>query len=258
MQEQPDSSFPCYKCKRGFKTHRGLMQHLRQCKESTPYKKKDSNAKENNSAKSNHPTIMNLNLNLLSDESTHENSTKEKPPIEKIEKFFLAKVKGSEVIKCINYIYDNIVFWKRNLFMLPNGSVGNNYIRELTRLFQIWNDSSPMSCIAIKAIHVMPSLLLQKPSKTSKAKDHVLALMKRLELWHQGEFEQLFHESRSIQSTLKTFEKKKDISFISKRFAELMHKGNVNGAMKTLTDNLSGGILPLDDKTLDLLIQKHP
>ena len=37
-----------------------------------------------------------------------------------------------------------------------------------------------------------------------------------------------------------------------------MSKGYINGAKKLLTDNMSGGILPLDDKTLDLLIQKHP
>ena len=38
----------------------------------------------------------------------------------------------------------------------------------------------------------------------------------------------------------------------------LMEKGNVNGAFKLLTGNISNGILPLDDKTLSLLKQKHP
>ena len=37
-----------------------------------------------------------------------------------------------------------------------------------------------------------------------------------------------------------------------------MEKGNVNGALKLLTSNISNGILPLDDKTLSLLKQKHP
>ena len=40
-----------------------------------------------------------------------------------------------------------------------------------------------------------------------------------------------------------------------------MEKGNVNGALKLLTSNISKGILPLDDKrdkTLSLLKQKHP
>ena len=38
----------------------------------------------------------------------------------------------------------------------------------------------------------------------------------------------------------------------------MMSKGNVNGALKLLTENMSNGILPLNDKTLKMLKQKHP
>ena len=37
-----------------------------------------------------------------------------------------------------------------------------------------------------------------------------------------------------------------------------MEKGNVNGALKLLTSNISKGKIPLEDKTLSLLKQKHP
>ena len=37
-----------------------------------------------------------------------------------------------------------------------------------------------------------------------------------------------------------------------------MQKGNVNGALKILTNNISGGILLLTDETLQLLESKHP
>ena len=37
-----------------------------------------------------------------------------------------------------------------------------------------------------------------------------------------------------------------------------MSKGNVSGAHKLLTENMSNGILPLNDKTLTMLKQKHP
>ena len=37
-----------------------------------------------------------------------------------------------------------------------------------------------------------------------------------------------------------------------------MQKGNVNGALKLLTNNMSNGILPLTDETLHLLCTKHP
>ena len=36
-----------------------------------------------------------------------------------------------------------------------------------------------------------------------------------------------------------------------------MQKGNANGALKILTNNMSGGILPLTDETLELLELKH-
>ena len=38
----------------------------------------------------------------------------------------------------------------------------------------------------------------------------------------------------------------------------MMSKGNVNGALKLLTENMSNGILPLNDKALTMLKQKHP
>ena len=37
----------------------------------------------------------------------------------------------------------------------------------------------------------------------------------------------------------------------------MMSKGNVNGALELLTENMSNGILPLNDKTLKMLKQKH-
>ena len=45
---------------------------------------------------------------------------------------------------------------------------------------------------------------------------------------------------------------------MSKKFKFQMQKGNVNGALKILTNNMSGGILPLKDGTLQLLNLKHP
>ena len=37
-----------------------------------------------------------------------------------------------------------------------------------------------------------------------------------------------------------------------------MQNGNVNGAMKLLTDNMKNGILTLNDNILNQLQQKHP
>ena len=60
-----------------------------------------------------------------------------------------------------------------------------------------------------------------------------------------------------MQDHLKAPENTRNISKISKKFKVLMSKGNVSGTLKLLTNSMSNGILPLSDKPLDLLKQKH-
>ena len=105
------------------------------------------------------------------------------------------------------------------------------------------------------AIHVMLSLL-QNPSKTSKAKDHLKAL-ERINLWINGNIDELLLEGETIQSRLHDINTPKSIGELSKKFALLMEKGNANSALKLLASNISNGIIPLD-KTLSLLKQKLP
>eukprot|EP00794_Sanderia_malayensis_P011608 gene11608-12810_t len=97
----------------------------------------------------------------------------------------------------------------------------------------------------------MPSLLLQKPSKTSKSKDHVEKLRKRLDLWKSGNFDDLVREARFIQSR---FSKHKPMDSIDK----VVINGKINAALKLLSDTQSSGILQLDDSTLQLPKKKHP
>ena len=121
-----------------------------------------------------------------------------------------------------------------------------------------WVEDLPLKYIAFKAIMIMSSLLLQKSSKKSKAKDHIAALERRIKHWQAGNTLELLKEFKTIQNSLQTFSKPKTIGEISKRFAEMMHKGNVNGAIKLITNNIQNGILPLNNETLNVLRQKHP
>ena len=167
-------------------------------------------------------------------------------------------MRGSTIEKDLVHIYEKVVFWRRNLFMMPNGSSGKAYIRETTRLLNSWSENSPLKDCAMRAIHVMPALLLQKPSKRSKSKEHVEALERRLESWKKGDLLKLFEETEAIQSRLPINNGKRDMAATSRRFKELMQKGNVNGAIKLLTNNMKGGILPLNEQTMELLRTKHP
>ena len=115
---------------------------------------------------------------------------------------------------------------------------------------------SPLKDISMMAIHVIPALLLQKPSK-SKSKDHTKALERRLKLWDEGKLDDLSHEDKTNQDNLKTYEYTYDIGRLSKQFRDRMQKGEINGALRLLTNNMSNVILPLNEDTLLLLEQKH-
>ena len=62
----------------------------------------------------------------------------------------------------------------------------------------------------------------------------------------------------TIQKRMKISKKGMNNEKISLKFKNMMSKGNVNGALKILMENLSNEILPLNDKTLKMLKQKHP
>ena len=69
--------------------------------------------------------------------------------------------------------YEKTVFWKKSLFMMPTGAFAKSYVTELTKLINRWVNDSKLKNNVFKVIHVMSSLLLLKPSKTSKSKDHI-------------------------------------------------------------------------------------
>ena len=72
--------------------------------------------------------------------------------------------------------YEKTVFWKKSLFMMPTGAFAKSYVTELTKLINRWVNDSKLKNNVFKVIHVMSSLLLLKPSKTSKSKDHIKAI----------------------------------------------------------------------------------
>ena len=217
-----ENEFRCMLCDRNFRTNRGLIQHLKTCR-----RKQADNVLQHSSAN-----------DVLNEEDQVRG------------KFYWKEVPRSIFERHIQQVYDKIVYWRKNIFMVPSGGSGKKFIKEITRLINLWTGDSPLEIIALKAIHVMPALLLQKPNKNSKGKDHVAALERRLELQENGNIIELLNERQSIQERLPTGERPKDIAKISVKFKELMHKGNVNGALKLLANEMSNGILPLTEETL--------
>lgn len=93
-----------------------------------------------------------------------------RPDNDVAEKFYWDDVKGRHIIEVIDECYDMIVYWRKNIFMLPNGATGKEYIGEVTRLLNAWVDNSPIGIVSMKAIHIMPALLLQKHRRVPKVK----------------------------------------------------------------------------------------
>ena len=55
-------------------------------------------------------------------------------------------------LKKLNLIYGIIIYHKKNLYMLPTGRAGKDYLDEITRLLNAWIRDSNMKHITFKAI----------------------------------------------------------------------------------------------------------
>jgi len=104
---------------------------------------------------------------------------------------------------------------------------------------------------------VLLAIGLQKPSARSKAKDHKECLKRRLALWQEGKIDELIREGRAIQQRLSKG-KRADPPNKAKIFANLVMNGQINSALRYLSDNNCEGVLPLTDETMKQLREKHP
>ena len=87
-----------------------------------------------------------------------------------------------------------------------------------------WIHDSPLKDITFEAIVVMPSLLLQKPSRKSKSKDHLKSLENRMKLWHAEEIMQLLKEAETIQKDLRVSNTPLTTAEIPQKFTREMRK----------------------------------
>ena len=142
----------CRHCERTFRSNRGLNQHLRSRKQNI--------GSECEPAKERHECIE------TSTNATGSTTTSSAP-----QKSYTWGNYPSYIFETnVSTVYEQVIYQKKNLFLLPSGKGGKQYIDETTKLMNEWLQESPLKDIAFKVIMVMPNLLLQKPSKNSKAK----------------------------------------------------------------------------------------
>ena len=124
-----------------------------------------------------------------------------------------------------NECYEDAVHWILNLFSLPSGKQGRLFVKELSHLFYLYAENSAMECIALKAVFLLPLLLLQKPHRQSKLKEHVKAIEPRLVLWKDVLFKDLLKESNTIQKKFKSNRCHRNKSDPLQLFTHFMYQG---------------------------------
>ena len=156
-------------------------------------------------------------------------------------------------------VYNTTVHWRKSLFLLPSKSAGKRFIEEMTRLINSWTFRLEQDTIATKALIVSPTLLLKKYRFTSKSKDNLETLKRRLIQWKYGQIEKLLAEGKTIQERLfKGSAKNQSSDRKATLFAWFMEDGKVGKALKVLESSNKGVILPLTEETFEVLLEKHP
>ena len=112
--------------------------------------------------------------------------------------------------------------------------------------------------LSFALIHAFMPIMLQKPSKKSKAKDHARYLATRLERWSHGDLHGLMVKCCEIQRRLTTQKKQKQESN-RKAFCRLMLIGKVKQALGYINNDsdVQGVHLPTDE-IMQILKEKHP
>ena len=173
---------------------------------------------------------------------------------------------GEKIAADIDYVYSQIVHWRQNVFKIPSDKQGKVFVQEMARLFNAYGEASAMEGVAMKAAMIFPALILQKPFKTSKSKDHVSCMERRMNDWREGKFIPLLKEGTTIQHRLISthcHQSQRSSDTMARKFAELMMKGKVKKACRLMTKDGSYAPLPLnqmiDGRSVhDILHEKHP
>ena len=272
--------YTCDNCNRGFTTLRGLNIHRSACCRNIVIKRpiitpsqttKDltqsiatSLIVNENDITITHRESVSTNESISNIVNNKQNTKPNLPEIEILantpnqNEIIWSNKTFSELEKYVNTTYDEIVKFRKNLFKLPSGKAGKMFIEELRFWLHQFNVGTKFNSIAMKIFMILPSLLLQKPSPRSKAKDHVTCLSRRLELWKAGDFTELMFEIRYIQEKLVSSKRKRSITDVSRIFAKLVMEGKIGAALKFLDNEFSSGTVDCTSEVLQNLKLLHP
>ena len=248
--ENEQQTFSCGGCQRSFKSAKGLKKHKHSCKGPAVVVETASNQ-----------TSISIEANTKETDPTPDqtSSSSDEPGQQPAALKIWGIHSIVELNKIVDSMYDEVVFWRKNLFKVPSGAAGKKLIREMTRLIEVWSALDDLANVSLKMLMVLPGIMLQKPTRKSTSKQHSEYLTKRLTLWLDGNFEELLKEGRQIQKKLKQNERKDETpEKIAKNFAKLMLQGKVHAALRILDKQESLGVATLNEETIKTLKNLHP
>ena len=105
---------------------------------------------------------------------------------------------------------------------------------ELSRFYLAYRSASTLEAVAIKAATVFP-ILLQKPSKRSKTKNHK-CLERRLASWSNGDLEELVREGRTLQQRLPRDGSATANTNLAHSLTNLIFKGKCKAALDLISN----------------------
>ena len=121
----------CRHCERTFRSNRGLNQHLRACQQNI--------GSEYDPVKQRHKSI-----------ETSINTTGSTTTLRALQKSYTWCNYPSHVFEAnVSTVYKQIVYWKKNIFLLVSGKAGKQCIVETTKLMKEWLQESPLKDVRI-------------------------------------------------------------------------------------------------------------
>ena len=135
------------------------------------------------------------------------------------------------------------------------------------RSYTAYAAGTALESVALGAAMVMPQLLLQRPHGSSKLKEHISCLERRMKLWKEGKLDELVREVTAIQNRLRTKRRPTGSTNVARDFANLMFGGKVREALELLSEKGRGRVLLPDElvpdkdgqtSVMSLLKSKHP
>ena len=128
----------CTDCGKVVKSAGGLKNHQRSCRTKHGQTSVDNSA-ENLHVDDEQPNVQPV---LVFETDINDADSDVYRKTNTPEQFFWGEKKGSDFTNSLNEVYERIVFWRKNLFLLPSGSSGKRFIRETTRLINSWIDAT--------------------------------------------------------------------------------------------------------------------